>query len=126
MSPVATLAHELGHILLLRPGLVGRDEQDMEPLTDLLTVYLGLGVLTANAVFQFKQFSNDQTQGWSARRQGYLPEVTLGYALARFAHERGELKPKWIGYLATNIESYFKQSAAWLETNQTPCLIAGA
>jgi hypothetical protein len=27
---VATLAHELGHVILLRPGLVGRDEPDME------------------------------------------------------------------------------------------------
>jgi hypothetical protein len=115
-SLVATLAHELDHILLLRPGLVGREERDMEPLTDLVTVFLGLGVFTANSAFQFKQFTGLQSQGWSTRRQGYLPEEVFGYALARFAYERGESKPEWASYLSTNIASYFRQSMRWLRT----------
>lgn len=40
------------------------------------------------------------SQGWSARRLGYLSEEQLGYALARFAFERGEGKPSWISFLA--------------------------
>jgi hypothetical protein len=123
---VATLAHELGHILLLRPGLVDRDEADMEPLTDLLTVFLGLGVFTANSAFRFTQFSGIHTQGWSSRRQGYLPEEMFGYALARFAWERGEAKPKWADHLSTNVASYFKRSAAWIAANRVPRLITRA
>jgi hypothetical protein len=117
---VATLAHELGHVILLRPGLVDRDEEDMEPLNDLLTVYLGFGVFNANAVFQFRQYTNNETQGWSVRRLGYLSEQLFGYALARFAFERKERKPDWAKHLTTNISTYFKRSSEWLEANGNP------
>jgi hypothetical protein len=121
---VAVLAHELGHIILLRPGLISREEPDMEPLTDLLTVFLGFGVFTANAAFQFRQYSNYDAQGWSARRLGYLSEEQFGYALARFAFERGETKPKWISFLSTNVAGYMKRSLAWLSDRSEPRLFA--
>jgi len=117
MALVATLAHELGHVILLRPGLVDGGEEDMEPLNDLLTVYLGFGVFNANAAFQFSQYTNNETQGWSARRLGYLSEQLFGYALARFAFERKERKPDWATHLTTNVATYFKRSSAWLRAN---------
>jgi len=117
MALVATLAHELGHVILLRPGLVDREARDMEPMNDVLMVFLGLGVFNANTAFQFKQFTNNYTQGWSASRLGYLPEELFGYALARFAFERGEVEPEWAKYLAKNIRVYFKRSGEWLKEN---------
>ena len=122
MGLVATLAHELGHVILLRPGLVNPDEPDMEPLNDLLTVFLGFGVFTANSAFRFEQHATDTTQGWSTRRLGYLSEELFGYALARFALERGEVKPGWASFLSANIAHYFKKSAAWLDSNRVPRL----
>jgi predicted Zn-dependent protease len=44
MKLVAVIAHELGHVILLRSELVDREEADMEPLNDLLTVFLGQGI----------------------------------------------------------------------------------
>jgi hypothetical protein len=117
MALVATLAHELGHVILLRPGLVSGDEPDMEPLNDLLTVFLGFGVFNANAVFQFQQYNSYDRQGWSALRLGYLSERQFGYALARFAIERQEWNHAWAKHLSTNVASYFKQSLAWLRRN---------
>jgi hypothetical protein len=122
MSLVAVLAHELGHIILLRPGLISRDDPDMEPLNDLLAVFLGFGIFTANSVFRFEQHDTDRSHGWSARRQGYLSEELFGYALARFAHERGEVKPVWSNYLSTNIKGYRKRSSAWLINRNEPRL----
>ena len=61
MAWVGVLAHELSHIILLRPGLVDRNEKDMA-LTDLLTVFLGFGIFTANSVFRFKQYSENNRQ----------------------------------------------------------------
>ena len=122
MSLVATLAHELGHIMLLRPGLVDRDDPDMEPLNDLLIIFLGFGVFTANSAFRFEQHADYRSQGWSTRRLGYLSEEQLGYALARFAFERGEVKPAWISFLSTNIAAYFKRSAGWLAKQKGPRL----
>jgi len=46
-SLVATMAHELGHVILLGGNLLTHDSSDHEPLTDLLTVFLGLGIFTA-------------------------------------------------------------------------------
>lgn len=124
MALVAVLAHELGHIILLRPALVGRDDPDMEPLNDLLTVFLGFGIFTANSTFRFEQHSDNTSHGWSARRLGYLSEELFGYALARFAYERGEASPRWISYLSTNIAGYMKRSAAWLKTREAPRLFS--
>jgi hypothetical protein len=120
MTLVAVIAHELGHIILLRPGLVDRAEPDMEPLTDLLTVFLGFGIFTANAAFRFEQHQDGRSQGWSARRQGYLSEEEFGYALARFAYERGEMKPAWVSFLSTNVKTFTKRSIAWLAANREP------
>jgi hypothetical protein len=117
MALVAVLAHEIGHLILLGGGLVDRDSQDMEELNDLLTVFLGFGVFNANVAFRFSQYTEVQTQGWSMRRLGYLPEQVWGYALARFAFERNERSPEWSRYLSTNIRAYFKASMKWLERN---------
>src|SRR5262249_49946911 len=115
---VATLAHELGHVMLLRPGLVSREEPDMEPMNDLLTVFLGFGVFTANTAFRFRQFTDFQAQGWSTQRLGYLPQEMLGYALARFTFERADPKPAWKSFLTTNVASYMQRSCQWLVSNR--------
>jgi len=123
MALVAVLAHELGHIILLRPGLIDRDDSDREPLNDVLIVFLGLGIFTANAAFRFEQHNDNTSQGRSARRLGYLSEEGLGYALACLALERGAGKPGWISFLSTNIAGYLKRSAAWLATRYEPGLL---
>lgn len=119
---VGVLAHEIGHIILLRPGLVRRDDPDMETLTDLLTVFLGFGVFSANSAFYFEQHNHYDSQGWSARRLGYVPEEVYGYALARFAYERGENKPRWASFLCANVAAYLKRSASWLSSRNEPHL----
>jgi hypothetical protein len=118
LSLVATIAHELGHVILLGGHLLDPKTPDHEPLTDLLTVFLGLGIFTANSAARFKQYQEDRRQGWSMQQLGYLPEEVYGYALARFAAERGENKPEWIDHLSTNVRTYFKRSRAWLAKNK--------
>jgi len=117
LAAVATLAHELSHVILLDGGHLQREDEEMEPLTDLTTVYLGLGVFSANASRNFRKFQNDRLEGWSMSRLGYLPEMVFGYSLARFAHERGERKPAWSTHLSTNLSAWFRQSEKWLIQN---------
>jgi hypothetical protein len=124
MALVAILAHEIGHIILLRPGFVGRDEPDMEPLNDLLTLFLGFGIFTANSAFRFAQYTTNDSQGWSSQRLGYLEEPVLGYALARFAYERHEEKPAWASFVKSNISPYMKRSLAWLLHHQQGRLLS--
>jgi hypothetical protein len=112
-SLVATIAHELGHVRLLDEQRITIDRSDHEPLTDLLTVYFGLGIFTANSAFNF----NQNSQGWSSSRLGYLSEHMLGYALACYAHLRGETNPAWARHLDTNPRTYLKQSLRYLAHN---------
>lgn len=118
LSLVATIAHELGHVILLGGGLVSSQTSDHEPLTDLLTVFLGVGIFNANASGQFKQYQNERQYGWCMKKLGYLPQEAYGYALAKFAREREEHKPAWEKHLSTNVRAYFKRSRNWLEKNK--------
>jgi hypothetical protein len=117
LSLVGTVAHELGHVILLGGGLLDPKTPDHEPLTDLLTVFLGLGIFNANSSGRFTQHQDERHHGWSMQRLGYLPEEVYGYALARFATERGERKPDWAKHLSTNVRAYFKRSQTWLTKN---------
>lgn len=112
---IATIAHELGHARLLGEDRLDADYQDHEPLTDLTTVFFGMGIFTANSAFVFQQWTNNFSQGWRAGNQGYLTEQMYGYALALFAFARGEHKPEWTKYLETNVKAYFKSSLKYLE-----------
>jgi hypothetical protein len=118
---VATICHELGHVLLLADGRISQDAPDSEPLTDLLTVYFGAGIFTANSAFQFSQWQSNSHQGWSMSRRGYLSEELFGYALACYASRRGETSPPWSKHLRSNILYFFDDSlhflAAARETN---------
>jgi len=116
---VATLAHELGHVILLGRELIDRNAPDMEPLTDLPTVFLGFGVFNANTSARFQQHDDGHRQGWSMHRLGYLSEEIYGYALAKFGAERGEERPEWVRHLTTNIKAYYKRSRVWLTENAT-------
>ena len=107
---VAVAAHELCHHKLLHTGLARADEKDHEPLTDLATVFFGLGVFTANAAFVFSQGRG----GWQRQQLGYMNQPMFGYALACVARMRGEESPDWARYLDGNPRGYFKQAARYL------------
>jgi hypothetical protein len=113
---VAVIAHELGHVRLLGEGRIEAGREDGEPLTDLATVFLGLGIFTANAAFEFiaAESARPRTGGWSTERLGYLTEQMYGYALARYAVARGEEDPPWARYLDTNPRVYMKHGVHFL------------
>lgn len=119
---VATIAHELGHVILLGGGLIDSAEEDHEHLTDLLTVFLGMGVFTANASFTFSQWQDGRMQGWSSSRQGYLTQAMFGYSLAACSWMRGESKVPWERLLTANVRSPFKRSLKFLKATQQTLL----
>ena len=118
----ATICHELGHVHLLADQRINRDEEDSEPLTDLLTVYFGAGIFNANTAFQFNQWTDNTHQGWSTRRMGYLPEHMWGYALASYAWMRGEKNPSWARHLRENIHYYYDDASHYLATTRETTL----
>lgn len=111
---VATVAHELGHVRLLDEGRITTDRVDHEPLTDLLTIYLGLGIFTANARFDYRQ-DNERR---STSNLGYLTEPMFGYGLAYHAWLRGEPRPDWLRHVDTNPRTYAKRGLRHLAAAQ--------
>ena len=111
---VATLIHEACHDLLLGAGRLRGDEPDHEFVTDLLTVYMGLGVITANATIRESHWRGGGWSGWSVGRQGYLTQPMYGYALALFARARGESKPGWLRHLRPDVRLPCKVAIRYL------------
>jgi hypothetical protein len=111
---IAVAAHELAHARLHGEAQVPRDRKDGEPLTDLATVYLRMGVFNANAAYDFSRVAQGLATGWRTQRLGYLTEQMFGYALARYAVMRGEPDPPWARYLDTNPKVYMRQGLRYL------------
>jgi len=122
----ATICHELGHVHLLGHGHLTPEAKDQERVTDLLTVFFGAGIFTANSAFQFSQWQDGQMQGWSARRLGYLSEQEFGYALACYARLRGERRPNWARFLDDNIRYFLDESTFFLERTGDTSVPIGA
>jgi Pentapeptide repeats (9 copies) len=123
LAMVATMAHELGHVHLLGHGRISADAEDHEPLTDLLTVFFGMGVFVANAVVREKSSSSGLISAWSIKRQGYLDMRQLAFALALYARAREENNPSWAVHLRPDVFAPFKQSIRFLahpESSKAP------
>jgi tetratricopeptide (TPR) repeat protein len=71
---VSVISHELAHVKLLGGNYINRNNADMEPMTDLASIYFGFGVFVANSV-QTKDIY------WISR-SGYLPNQLISYANA--------------------------------------------
>ncbi|MEX0704512.1 MAG: hypothetical protein WD069_20590 [Planctomycetales bacterium] len=115
---VATIAHELGHVHLLGHGRISDAEEDDEPLTDLLTVFLGMGVFTANAVLREDYWHAGVVSGWSMSRRGYLDMPAYGYAFARFARARSEDGSDWSGELRLDVRAAFHAAMRFLAVEE--------
>ena len=114
MALVATIAHELAHVVLLSHNAMPRVEPHMEAITDLATIYLGMGIFTANSLLRQRAWTEGNAQGWSVSRKGYISPEMAGWALSLFAWSRGEKKPEWAKHLTTDPRSYLKQGLRFI------------
>jgi hypothetical protein len=110
----ATLAHELAHELLLGGGVLDANDLECEWITDLLPVYLGVGVFTANATIREDCGQIASRGWWTMSRQGYLPSRMFGYALALFAFMRGDFSPSWSRELRVDAASALREGLRYL------------
>lgn len=122
LALVAIMAHELGHVHLLGTGRIADDAEDHEPLTDLFTVFVGLGVITANAVIREKNLRYGRYYAWSVSRVGYLTMPAYGYALAKFAQARGEQQPEWAKDLRPDMQAEFAAATRLLTAGVSPAV----
>ena len=98
---VSTMAHVLGHHLLLGGSgkLFAADEFDHEHLTDLLSVFTGFGLFTANCTVQDHSYTDGEMNHFHISKSGYLSSIQFGYALGLMAWMRNEYSPTWLNQL---------------------------
>jgi hypothetical protein len=126
----ALIAHELGHLRLIGEGRLRASwpEADEEKLTDLVTVFLGMGVFTANAAHSYatarRGFSvlpmgdltsrtlNGAAADDTTHHLGYLTPDQFGHALACCARLRGERNPSWARHLEPGVHAAFNRGLA--------------
>ena len=116
LGVVAVMAHELAHGLLIDRGLL-KDDLDAAWVTDLLPVYLGLGILTANATLSEKTEHQGHHCSCTSRCRGYLNSGILGYALALFAWVRGERRPDWAKFLRRDVAHALAAGLGYLDAS---------
>ena len=119
---IATLAHELCHVLLIGHHWITGDEDDHEPLTDLLTVFLGFGALSGNSVLRDESWYEGNASRWQIRRAGYLTMTMYGYALAVFATLRNESPQTWKPRLRLDVRNAFMKSIMYFQQHGLPDL----
>lgn len=110
-SMIATLAHELSHLILLGEGRI--DEND-EELTDLNCIALGFGIFIGNSIFNFQQWQGSSHQGWQANKQGYIQEEVAAYALAFFNNYQLN-QTDWHRHLNKSMNKLYFKNLKYLE-----------
>ncbi len=112
-SMIATLAHELSHLILLGENRL--DEND-EELTDLNCIALGFGIFTSNNIFSFQQWQGATHQGWQANRQGYIPEEVAAYAMALINKYQNNME-NWPRHLNKRVRKMYDRNIKFLNSN---------
>ena len=119
---IATIAHELAHEILLGGGLLTEDNPEHEPITDLLTVLLGMGVFPANTAVKDQTKTLGSSSLWSIQRRGYLPARMFGYAFALASWIRNDESPSWAWALQADAAHGLKAGLKYLR-KADDCLV---
>lgn len=86
------------------------------PEAELASVYLGAGVIGANATLRDESKTDGRWHVWRMDRQGILPSHVIGYALALFCFARGERRyPDWHGSLRPDARSSLVSGFRYLD-----------
>ena len=117
---IATLAHELAHVHLLGHRHLTEQMRDHEFVTDLLTVFMGFGIICSNSALRDCNFIVAGEQFSALNALGYFDLPMYGYALAMFARSRNENSPDWAYYLRKDVKQVFKAVMKSFELDGTP------
>ncbi len=110
---ITHFAQALAHHLALQsteqpPGGM----QNWPHLTELLTVFMGFGLMTVNSAFNYRP-SGCGSRGCSsagAERQGFISQYDLTYALALFCTLQDIPKREVLRHLKPSLRGFYKQS----------------
>ena len=115
---VATFAHELAHYLTgsgLEEPPGGWD--NWEFATDIAATFMGFGLFMANSAFNFRQFSEVDSQGWQFNRSGYLSEAEHIFALSIFLKLKSIPMESASPFLKPHLRALLKKAVKQIDQN---------
>lgn len=122
---IAIITHELCHEILLGQKLLDVEKDlDHERVTDLLTIFIGMGVFTGNSYLPRKRWFQDSLEYSNSRRLGYLKLGELAHSLALMAWYRYEPQPDWLEHLNPKLRDLvLRHLARLMSTKGVPSVI---
>ncbi len=100
---ISTVAHELAHVHLLGKRRLTVDTPDHERVTDLLPIFFGMGIFSANTAIYESTWSEGMLHLSLSGKSGYLPMAMRSYALAKFACAHDERRAAWFKNLRPDV-----------------------
>ena len=113
---ISRLVHGVSYAFLYNNKHLSLDDEEGLLLAELLAVFLGFGLFVANATVRDADWRLGIVRGWEMSRQGYVTSHMCGYALALFAHMRGEYSPSWGKLLRKDARESFVKGLAFLRS----------
>lgn len=112
---VASIAMEIAFVLVLDELRFEGSQEAAILFAELLTVYLGMGIVTANESVQESAARMGHISWWRMSRSTCLSLNDYGYALALYALSRGETRPKWASHLRSDVAGAMRQAIRYLQ-----------
>jgi len=104
-----TLAHHLGSAVReIPPGGL----QNWAQATEVVTVFLGFGLILANTAFQFQVRSCGSCGGPAPQRQAFLSQWDITYALALFGVLKDIPTRSALRHLKSSLRGHYKRCVA--------------
>lgn len=123
---ITTFAHELAHYALhqIDEPVPGAENEPLveELATEMAVAFFGLGVIAANAAFDFQQYQDAGRHGWQGGAWGYFSEDGWAFALAVFLALREQRSDDALRYLKPNVAKKLSKATARLAAK--PALVA--
>lgn len=113
---IATLAHELAHLVIGSLGIPPGGALLEEHATDCTAVYMGFGLFLANNARSFGQFSDGAMSGWSSETRGYLSENALVTAQVVF-ERRFQNEVRAVDALKPYLQSVYRKAVKYMDKN---------
>lgn len=113
---IVVMAHQVARHILIGEQRITIDAEDVEPLSGLLSIFLGFGVFVTSALLRESRYTSGHWHYSKWRRVGYLPLPVCAYALAIFARNR-QTNGHWVDYLGADARQPFQEGVRFLESS---------
>jgi hypothetical protein len=97
-------------LIVLAPNKPENYKENIGPLSEVVGVFMGFGLILANSAFNYKNVTCGSCRTPSNDRTSYLSQYDISYALAIFCVVKGIDKKRVLSNLKPNLRSFFKKA----------------